>query len=398
MWGCTQVYLYVSSSKHVLGCVIAERITTAYPVVPALHTYASASTATSMPHLGTDSPPTPMAAPPFAKHQPLSCLGSAQSAASPVPLLGISQEETGSQRESSQAKLAAPSGLGLVSLQSVDHPRASIGSNSSSQAIVHLGSSCLHHRHPKRPNLLTRWLSTGKGKETIAQAAPSRSCASSPESAGSVAASGQAEGCSAASLRCKDYDSGSAVPIMPFTDITNDSSVGQSSVAEPIDDCHEGKGQRHGSSSSSLQQPAASDAEDLQAGQSACASQQPAGQCGSMDSMPQCSVADTVTGSDPAAGMDMQMSQDHDHFEDNSDKTIQIQSGADQMRLSNLGRTQAISEAGSIAGRLVPSAWQQTVTIDRIKPVKAACGIKVMWVSAHARRKRIATQLLDMAR
>ena len=38
------------------------------------------------------------------------------------------------------------------------------------------------------------------------------------------------------------------------------------------------------------------------------------------------------------------------------------------------------------------------VMTDRSKVVKAACGVKVMWVSAQARRKGIATQLLDTAR
>ena len=38
------------------------------------------------------------------------------------------------------------------------------------------------------------------------------------------------------------------------------------------------------------------------------------------------------------------------------------------------------------------------VRVDREHTVKAACGIKVMWVSAQARRKGIATLLLDTAR
>jgi hypothetical protein len=36
--------------------------------------------------------------------------------------------------------------------------------------------------------------------------------------------------------------------------------------------------------------------------------------------------------------------------------------------------------------------------VDEEHPVEAACGVRVMWVSKEARRKGIATKLLDVAR
>ena len=47
---------------------------------------------------------------------------------------------------------------------------------------------------------------------------------------------------------------------------------------------------------------------------------------------------------------------------------------------------------------MLPRLQCAVVLTDRSKTVKAACGIKVMWVSVQARRKGIATQLLDTAR
>ena len=144
-------------------------------------------------------------------------------------------------------------------------------------------------------------------------------------------------------------------------------------------------------------QQTASGAQGCKAEQPACVAQ-PAGQCCSTDPMPQRSVADTATENATVCDMATNMPQDYQSFESASDSFVQFLSSADQLGHAKLRHGQATGGAGNLACRLMPSTKQQTVTIDRTKPVKAACGIKVMWVSSHARRKRIATQLLDMAR
>lgn len=214
-----QVYLYISSSKHVLGCLVSEQITSASPVVPASDNRL-ASSATSTGPLGSNPPSTPMSAPPFVKHRHLtsqlnltasSMLPQCHSALSSSEHSIVSCSEVHLHRTSH-----APSGSCAQLCNSVSSSQSTLVSSS-----VML-SSQPDRRQPK-PNLLTRWLATSQQKAASTQSLPFKAQPNSPISAGSAAASRQGEeGCHAA-VDSRPAWSGVSenLPMAPLADVTN---------------------------------------------------------------------------------------------------------------------------------------------------------------------------------
>lgn len=371
-----QVYLYISSSKHVLGCLVAEQITSASPVVPSLDDGCVTSAATSSGPLQTDPPITPMSAPPFAKHKGLSCLLHTHTSSSTML---ATQAAFGGCRTGPQFNTLDQAASHCHTQQHV-----SVGSSQSTLvASPGLLSSQPARKQPKQ-NLLTKWLATSQHKAAAAQSLQP----DSPLSAGSVAASRQEEkGCyTAVDSMLAQSDMAEPIPMAPLADVTNKlfasiasdmmqeapcindlhSSVSESAAATAVlaEQCHQQQ-QAEVELHSMTQQTGQQQCQPLQAGKDPADSQQPSA-CTNL----------LLDGS--------------------NDKHAEAMLGLVSADVqTGLGRSSA-ADAGQ--QQMLKRLQSAVVRVDRANTVKAACGIKVMWVSAQARRRGIATLLLDSAR
>ena len=379
---CMQVYLYISSNKHVLGCLVAEQITSASPVVPSCNDSATSSAVRCEP-LHTDPPLTPMSAPPLAKQRRLSSQPSTHVSSSSMP--------------ASQSSFAGC--CNGPQLNTLEHPAShchtqqhvSVGSSQTTLfASPGTLSSQPARRQPKQ-NVLTKWLATSQHKAATAQSLFLQP--DSPLSAGSAAASRQEDEGLQAAVDSKPAQSDLEEPIRmaPLADVTNrplasmaagnssmnqelqctkDSphssvSVGAAATAAVMETCHQQQQPAHAvlhSVSEQTSQP--QECQPVQADtQSADCKQLPA--CTSL-------LHDSCNGKHAEA---------RPHL-------IPADSQPEQAR--------GLSAGGQ--HHMLKRLQSAVVRVDRTRSVKAACGIKVMWVSSQARRRGIATLLLDTAR
>ena len=378
---CMQVYLYISSNKHVLGCLVAEQITSASPVVPSWDDCATSSAIRCEP-LRMEPPITPMSAPPFAKHRRLSSQPSTHASSSSMP--------------ASQSSFAGC--CTVPQLNTLEHPAShchtqqhvSVGSSQTTLfASPGLLSSQPARRQPKH-NVLTRWLATNQHKAATAQ---SFLQPDSPLSAGSAAASTQEDEGLQAAVNSKpaQSDLGKPIPMAPLADVTNrplasmasgnssmnqelqctkDSlhssvSVGAAATAAVMEPCHQ------------QQQPAQAvlhSVSQQMSQQQECQAVQADTQSADCQQAPACTgiLHDSCNGK---------------HVE---------------ARPHLIPADSQPEQAGGLpAGgqhRMLKRLRSAVVRVDRTRSVKAACGIKVMWVSSQARHRGIATLLLDTAR
>ena len=377
-----QVYLYISSSKHVLGCVVAERITSACPVISRSEACVTSgcSTAVAAPRFCLDSLSAPMSAPPLAKHRRLSSQLPARSAASMMPINTSSESSActeGIARQHQHTHADVKLGMHRLEMGIGSQQHLSVGS-SQSPAVPSGIKHCSRHqqsKHPKR-TLLTRWLATGKADSTGAQTAPSRMRSDSPSSAGSVAAFKHGDSHTTAETRLAKCDISSPIPMMPLTDVTNvcDVSISEASAAVAAD--------RDDPESSDLA-VCTSSQQVLKVNSSALSS---AHHAGSMWQQAPDLVECRSEGGKPRVRHDV-VAHTADH------------SAADGIvNAEAVATLEALDTASQSLSRPRPEVQAEILMTDRSKAVKAVCGIKVMWVSAQARRQGIATQLLDTAR
>ena len=373
-----QVYLYISSSKHVLGCLVAEQITSASPVVPNLDDCATSSAIRCGPR-HTD-PCIPMSAPPFAKHKRLSSLPSTHTTSSTMPA----------------SQLAFTGCCTGPKLNTLDHPashcytqqRVSVGS---SQTTLFPSPGLLSSQPRKQPkqNVLTRWLATSQHKAAAAQSLLPGLQPDSPLSAGLAAASRpQHEGLQAAvDSKPAQSDLGGPIPMASLADITNrppasiasenssmteeslrtkDSplgsvSVGAAATAALTEQRHQQQQPAQAELHSVNQQPGQQQqCRPVQAGEHSAHCQQP----------PACTGL--LLGKRVKARSELVLADPQ----------------PEQHRVLPAGRQHQVLKRLQSA----------VVRVDREKTARAACGIRVMWVSSQARRRGIASLLLDTAR
>ena len=385
-----QVYLYISSSKHVLGCVVAERVTSASPVISHSEACVTSSCSTDVAAPGSclDSPSMPMSAPPLAKHRRLSSQLPAISAASMMPLSTSSESSACTESIARQhQRTHADVKLGMHRLEMgigscPSQQRLSVGS---SQSLA-VSSGIKHHsrhqqsKHPKK-TLLTRWLATGKADSTGVQTVPASMRSDSPTSAGSTAAFKHGDSQATAETRVEQCGISSPIPMMPLTDVTNvcDGSISGASGAVCTDQDEPGSG--------SLGLAACTSSHQLLKGKSHALSS--AHHDGSMWRQDPDLIECRPSRSD--GGMPQKR---HDVVAHTTDY-----SAADgSVNAEAVAAFEALDTASQSLSRLHPEVQTEILMTDRSKAVKAVCGIKVMWVSAQARRQGIATQLLDTAR
>lgn len=370
-----QVYLYISSSKHVLGCLVAEQITSASPVVPSLDV---TSSATSADPLQQDPPETPMSAPPFAKHKRLSSLLNTHSSSSTIL---ASQTAFG----------GCCTGPQLNTLeQPASHCHAqqhiSVGSSQSTLgASPGLVSTQPARKQPKQ-NLLTKWLATSQHKAAAAQSLQP----DSPSSAGSVAASRQEEKgcCTAVDSKLSQSAAGKPVSMAPLADVTNKLPASIASKSSSMTQEALGTKDLHNSVSEHAAATAVLVEQRHQQQQAEAELHNVTQQTGQHQCQPLQGGKDLADSQQPSACTNL------------------VLGGCNDMHAeARLGIVSADAQTGQ--GRLLAADGQQqmlkglqgaVVRVDRANTVKAACGIKVMWVSAQARRRGIATLLLDSAR
>ncbi len=382
-----QVYLYICSSKHVLGCVVAERITCASPVIS--HSEAcvtsGCSTDVAAPRPCLDSPSMPMSTPPLAKHRRLSSQLPARSAASMMPLTTRSESSActeGTARQDQRTHADAKLGMhrlemGIASCPSQQH--VSVGSNQS--AAVPSGIKHRRHQQSKHPKktLLTRWLATGKTDTTGVQTAPARMRSDSPTSAGSTAAFKHGDSQATAETRLEQCGINSPIPMMPLTDVTNMCDVRTSGASAAMATDHDDLGSSDLAACTSSQQV-------LKVNSSAFSSAPHDGSMWQQDpDLVECRPYWSEGGTPQVCHDVAARTTDHPA----ADGSVNAEVAA---------AFEALETASQSLSRLRPEGQTEILMTDRSKAVKAVCGIKVMWVSAQARRQGIATQLLDTAR
>ena len=405
-----QVYLYIASSKHVLGCVVAERITYASPIIPSSGDCCTSgcSTATGANHFPPSSPPAPMSAPPFVKHRCLSSQLPTRSAASKLPLglseLPTCQEGTASQQQQCSQIMR----LGSAQNHSQQHVSFSSSQSSTVPARVMHNSSQPHSKHPRK-NLLTRWLATGRGISAASLGSPSPMLADSPISAGTVVATKHGGNSAAASLGPEERDISSPIPIMPFTDVTNlldDNGTSEASTAMHQTTLH--GAQADGSPASYCGPPVS----DL-AGQLTKVKDEGNAFNEAQHVCHMLAADRAISGQLPGHQQEMSDWQTEQQAPCERDEGMPqavsglsvgaaVQAAADR-HAADESHAQPDLGQSELRPHLLPSRLRavpmsDVVRTDRSQAVKAACGIKVVWVSAQARRQGIATQLLDTAR
>ena len=390
-----QVYLYISSSKHVLGCLVAEQITSASPVVPGLNDCFTSS-ATSTDPLIIDPFITPMSAPPYAKRNRFSSQPKSDSPSSTVSVF-------------QSAFAGCCTGPQLNSMEqpaSDSHAQQHVSVGSSQSALVAspaLVSSQPASKQPKQ-NVLTKWLATSHHKAAAAPRLPSSLRSDSPISAGSAAASRpeeEEEHHAAVDSKPAGSDMGAASPMAPLTDVTNmlPASIASESSSMPQEPLFTKDNlysfvSEEGTASAVLgeqQQQQQAETELHSVTRHTCQQQH------------------SVTRHTCQQQHKCHRLQTNNHPADSQ----QVSAGAGLLLGGGNGKQAEVSSAQVSAdarleqGQAPPAEDQRqmlrrlqsaVVRVDRKKIVKAACGVKVMWVSAQARRRGIATLLLDTAR
>ena len=268
--------------------------------------------------------------------------------------------------------------MGIASCPSQQH--VSVGSNQS--PAVHSGiQHCSRHQQSKHPKktLLTRWLATGKADSTGVQTAPARMRSDSPTSAGFTAAFKHGDSQAAAETRLEQCGINSPIPMMPLTDVTNMCDVSTSGASAAMATDHDGPESSHLAVCTSSQQV-------LKVNGSALSS---AYRDGSMwqqaPDLVECTPSWSEGGTPQVCHDVAARTTDHPA----ADGSVSAEATA---------AFEALETASQSLSRLRPEGQTEILMTDRSKAVKAVCGIKVMWVSAQARRQGIATQLLDTAR
>ena len=268
--------------------------------------------------------------------------------------------------------------MGTASCPSQQH--LSVGSNQAPavpSGVKHR-SRQQQSKHPKK-TLLTRWLATGKADSTGVQTAPSRMRSDSPTSAGSVAAFRHGDSQATAETRLEQCDISSPIPMMPLTDVTNVCDVSTSAASAAMATDHDDPGCSDRTICHSSQQV-------LKVNSSALSS---AHHDGSMWRQ-----ASDLVECKPSWSEGGVPQVHHDIVAGNTDY-----SAADgSVNADAVATLDALDTASQSLSRPHTEVQTEILMTDRSKAVKAVCGIKVVWVSAQARRQGIATQLLDTAR
>ena len=265
--------------------------------------------------------------------------------------------------------------MGIASCPSQQH--VSVGSNQS--PAVHSGiQHCSRHQQSKHPKktLLTRWLATGKAESAGVQTAPARIRSDSPTSAGSTAAFKHGDSEATAETRLEQCGINSPIPMMPLTDVTNMCDVSTSGASAVMGTDHDDLDLAVCTSSQQVLKVKSSAVSSAHHDGSMWQQNPNLVECRpswSEGGMPQvCHDVAARTTDHPAA-----------------DGSVSAEATA---------AFEALETASQSLSRLRPEGQTEILMTDRSKAVKAVCGIKVMWVSAQARRQGIATQLLDTAR
>lgn len=265
--------------------------------------------------------------------------------------------------------------------------QVSVGSNQSGTVALRSVPTSSHQpRKPLKKTLLTHWLASGKGKSADVQTAPPRMLADSPTSAGSVAAPKHGDSQSTAETRPEQRDISSPIPTLPLTDITNvlaDTSMSEANAAMPSQLPHAAK---------------TAWCRD----QCDCMSDE-AVACTTNQERPE---AQTDSSALVQAHCDHQLPSSQKGYCDTREGQLGLVESEEGVPQAAVCRPNGKAEAqGELLDTLCPEVSRQqpelqtdVVMADRSKAVKAVCGIKVMWVSAQARRRGIATQLLDTCR
>ena len=268
--------------------------------------------------------------------------------------------------------------------------QVSVGSNQSGTvSLSNMPTSSHQQRKRVKKTLLTHWLATGKGKSADVQTAPPRMLADSPTSAGSVAASKHGDSQSTAETRSEQRGLSSPIPMLPLTDITNVTaytSTSEANAALPTQVPHAAETAWRGAQCDSMSEEAA-----------ACTSNQRVLEAQTDSSAPILAHCDFQLPSSQKGLCDTRVGQLG---------LVESEEGVPQAVGCRLnGKAEAQHDVGEpldtscqVVSRQRPELQADVVMADRSKAVKAACGIKVVWVSAQARRRGIATQLLDTSR
>ncbi|KAL0056094.1 hypothetical protein WJX82_007662 [Trebouxia sp. C0006] len=209
--------------------------------------------------------------------------------------------------------------------------------------------------------------------------APARMRSDSPTSAGSTAAFKHGDSQAAAETRLEQCGINSPIPMMPLTDVTNMCDVSTSGASAAMATDHDGPESSHLAVCTSSQQV-------LKVNGSALSS---AYRDGSMwqqaPDLVECTPSWSEGGTPQVCHDVAARTTDHPA----ADGSVSAEATA---------AFEALETASQSLSRLRPEGQTEILMTDRSKAVKAVCGIKVMWVSAQARRQGIATQLLDTAR
>lgn len=340
---CSQVYLYVLSNKHLVGCVVTENITTANPVAPSEEADSSVkhfSPAPALPCAHMQSL-TPMSAPPqgqlgpaghFAARNAASCLSAPAKAAtgvsSPVPIAAEVQPNPSTK----------PSVPQQVPLQ-VLHTNLAATPQPTKRIAAYRGFLQCGH---KKETLLTRWLAASR-----CNAAAESSAAHSPAKPTTSTSSATAKAQEAADTSTPATNAGcnTAACSQQLTDGVDMLRCSNTTHAAVETD-----------SNSKLDQAWPPDTPTVatQSDASVAAAAQP-----------------RLTGC--------------------------LQHDKPGM-LSLLHATASISDSLDSASAHQSSRLQLAVLVDKAKFVKASLGVKVVWVSNDHQRKGIASQLLDTVR
>lgn len=335
-----QVYLYVLSSKRLVGCVVVEKINSASPVATSSKTLLSgfdSPVASAQPSTYIQ-PLTPLSAPPLGQHSQ-SDHGDRRTAA--IAATGVSCPMSARQRLDSN-ELPVPH-LSLP-LQDLNHGHAVYQPRPALHTALHRGT--LQHAS-RKDTLLTRWLAASKCKATFGNCA-ARLQAEQPSSASS------AVGCKVGSQEASRVDLGCTSPQC-------------SNVACPDHLNHHAHTMHCGASEHTAV---------LTDGKVDQGMQPP-------DTPSVAAQTEEVVGS----------------FNTSAQASSMTGPTSDDCGTSSFDCAAARSPAqpvGILAAK--QSRPQHIVLMDTTKSVKADCGIKVMWVSNEHQRRGIATQLLDAVR
>lgn len=337
-----QVYLHVLSSKHIVGCVVAENITSASPISTSDEVCSISAPLAIAPdtHAGDAACTTPMSAPPLGQHSSPASHSSGRDSASSMPAT-MTPLRSGQHYHHGQLAEACFSHSRPLQTSSFQRLHAAATMQQSGLAAVHRHD--LQHPH-KRGTPLTKWLAAGRSKTAVPNpvsdmfAKPSNSAGSALHSiAPARMASNQGQEPSSSQHSSLSF---SAEPVVCLN--VSHPGCQDSAASNPAECADNGEPAR---SCLAYTQPAAVQV-----------------------------LAQPAPDSQPASA---------------SCSALVSQAARDRQRWPDTICQQPAAAQPS---------QQQIVEVDKARAVKSMCGIKLIWVSADARRKGIATQLLDAVR